>query len=103
MPLPEHVDETLFSKELVDDMVEFARAIGKSDDCKNENLKAHVRSLLQPLNWTRLNIYWTRTTCGVVRNDMGKDVLHFTFNTVDVCASYRLAMAIKCAEMSATR
>lgn len=100
--MPEPVDESLFSQEQVDDMVGFARAVGRGDDVKNEAFKAHVRSLLPLLNWTRLNIYWSRTTCGASNISLGKDVLHFTFNTVNVCASYRLATAVKCAQRSAT-
>ena len=83
-------------------LVEFAHQVGADWDHKSSQFKAHVRSLTTPLEKHRLNIYWTKTTCGVHDTENQTDPHHFSFNDSRAYPCYRTAVATKCAEMAAT-
>ena len=84
---------------MIDDFLEFARSVGgKGVDPKNPSFKKHVRSELDELEWTRLNVYWSKAACGV---KAGSHDIHY-FGWTASCAepSYVAAIAVKCAHLA---
>lgn len=71
-----------------------------------DELKLLVRDSQQPLWWCKLNIYWTKHTCGITlpaRNGtQRKDFGHFNFTTMEVAVPdrYKLLVSIRCAELT---
>ena len=50
----------------------------------------------------RLNIYWSRHACGVTNKIEKKDTHNFSFNGAEAADVHRLAIAVRCAELTAT-
>lgn len=83
-----------------------------------ENFKKAVRDRLAPLKTCHLNIYWTRSACGVsVLNEEGaasgkkkkkdkptkksKDIHHFNWNSIKASSVRLTAVAVRSAELAA--
>lgn len=83
-----------------------------------ENFKKAVRDRLAPLKTCHLNIYWTRSACGVsVLNEEGaasgkkkkkdkptkksKDIHHFSWNSIKASSVRLTAVAVRSAELAA--
>ena len=115
----------LRSDEMVKGLVTWVKQFGSEfeDPALKGKYKAEVRSSLVPLRATRLNIYWSRNTCGVqVLSDedapkhtkgkkgkhgkskesakKAKDLHHFCFNGINASWLYKSSMSIRCAELA---
>ena len=98
-----HEEHALYRPGIVSTLTEFARSVSDfSRDVKSSKFKSFVRSHLSELSLTALNIYWTRSNCGVTDKKTGADIHNFSFNASSACASHRLACAVKCADIAAT-
>ena len=98
-------DEKHVKRTIVDNLKNFALQIGKAwEDIRNPKFKEFLRSKVQDhCEKSRLNIYWSKATCGVHVYETCTDIHHFTFNGTQACAPYRIAVATKCAEAAATQ
>lgn len=98
----EHLPEEspkLHDKVMISDLVDFARSMGgKGVDPKDASFKKRVRDELDELEWTRLNIYWSKAACGV--HAESRDVHYFGWTTTCAEPSYVAAIAVKCAHMA---
>lgn len=95
--------QELYDEKIVEKLCKFARSVSDfSRDVKSAKFKSFVRTQLYDLEWTSLNIYWTRCGCGVTEIETGKDLNNFSFNSSEACESHRIACAVKCAELAAT-
>ena len=66
--------------------------------------KKYAKSLIPEFWWFSIqNIYWTRGSVGLTNVDLGKDVLHFSFNQSSASEAHRMAAALKCAIIAATQ
>ena len=96
--LPEQSPK-LHDKAMIADLLEFARSMGgKGVDPKDASFKKSVRDELDELEWTRLNIYWSKAACGV--HAESRDVHYFGWTTTCAEPSYVAAIAVKCAHMA---
>ena len=91
-----------YSAELVDKLVSFAKQVDTGANVKSEAFKVGMRKKLVEMNGYRLNIYWTRQSCGVTNTTEGKDLGTFSFNGSSASDAERIAVAIKCSELMVT-
>ena len=88
-------------------LMDFAKKFPENLEDNLEGLKERVWELATPLKYTKLMPYWTRNGCGVkvMQDDMKTfvDVHTFTYNTSSAPRRYKLAIAVRCAELAATR
>ena len=93
--------------ELIRELKEWVEFFGPEYDQPDQKnkYKAAVRESLYPLEKTSLNIYWSRCGCGV-KNAVdsqaaykAKDWCNFSFNQGLAPARWKMAMAVRCAEM----
>ena len=70
----------------------------------DDNFKVLLRGkvAVSPECGFRLNIYWSRCACGVTSKEEKKDLHNFSFNGSAAADVHRLAVAVKCAELTAT-
>ena len=95
---------------LVSALMDFAKRFEEELEAEEslEALKSRIRSELQPLKKCSLNVYWSRNSCGVrvwrseAEKAVVKDELHFSFNSSSAPRRYKLAVAVRCAELAAT-
>ncbi|CAJ1439884.1 unnamed protein product [Effrenium voratum] len=80
---------------------DWAKQFPEKLEGKQAKLKRAVRAALTPLEKTRLVLYWTRNACGVRVLSCKKDSLHFTFNSWPTAGRFKLAVAVRCAELAA--
>lgn len=96
----------LFSAAMVEDFEAFAKKFDISMDVKSTKFKEFARSFqetsYQSYQYYRLNIYWTRTSCGVTEKASYKDAVTFSFNSSSAHDVYKIAVAIRCAMIAAT-
>lgn len=98
-----HEEHPLYCPAIESMLVEFARDCSRfSRDVKSPKFKLFVRNHLSEHSQTALNIYWTRSNCGVTDKNTGADINNFSFNASTACATHRLACAVKCADLAAT-
>ena len=95
---PDHRPD-LSDPEMVQVFVDFAKKVGGPKVEVNQGFKDHVRSECQKLKTTELNVYWSRCTCGVTLLQDKRDTHHFGFNYSMAVGTYKIAVAVKCAEM----
>ncbi len=96
--------QELYDEKIVEKLCVFARSVSDfSRDVKTTKFKSFVRAQLCDLEWTSLNIYWTRCGCGVTETETGRDLNNFSFNSSEACESHRIACAVKCGELAASR
>ena len=79
---------------------DWAKQFPEKLEGKQAKLKRAVRAALTPLEKTRLVLYWTRNACGVRVLSCKKDSLHFTFNSWPTAGRFKLAVAVRCAELA---
>jgi len=91
----------LFDETLTDQLSAFAKTFSPDSDFKSDVFKTFMRSQVDPPENFPLNIYWTSASCGCKDKAQSKDIHSFTFNSVPSPHVYRLAVAVKCAELSA--
>ena len=91
----------LFDGTLTDQLSAFAKTFSPDSDFKSDVFKTFMRSQVDPPENFPLNIYWTSASCGCKDKAQSKDIHSFTFNSVPSPHVYRLAVAVKCAELSA--
>eukprot|EP00438_Fugacium_kawagutii_P019084 Skav234712 [mRNA] locus=scaffold634:51408:54367:+ [translate_table: standard] len=89
---------------LIQDLLKFTEEVGKSSALNDRKFKEHVSSLVQR-DWGkyRLNIYWTRSSCGVTDKDAKSDLHHFAFPSSYADDFSILAVSVKCAELAVTQ
>lgn len=93
----------LHDQEKLTDLLKFAKDFDPNADHTTEIFKNFLRSQVgQPQDFG-LNIYWTSASCGVKDKKAGKDINSFTFNSIPAPHNYRLAVAVRCAEITAPR
>ena len=70
----------------------------------DDNFKVLLRGkvAVSPECGFRLNIYWSRCACGVTSKEEKKDLHSYSFNGSAAADVHRLAVAVKCAELTAT-
>ena len=90
----------LYDEDLVQTLCSFASMFDSEADHKSDSFKKELRSQLAEDVW--LNIYWTRQSCGVRSSPGQSDTHHFSFATYSASASHKTAVAVKCAELTAT-
>ena len=91
-----------YSAQLVDKLVSFANQVDVGMNVRAEAFKVTMRKKLVEMHGYRLNIYWTRQSCGVTNITEGKDLGTFSFNGSSACDAHRIAVAIKCSELMVT-
>ena len=91
----------LFDETMSDQLCAFAKMFNPESDFKSDVFKTFMRSQVDPPVTFQLNIYWTSASCGCKDKILNKDIHSFTFNSVPSPHVYRLAVAVKCAELSA--
>ena len=93
----------LHDQEKLTDLFKFAYDFDPNADHKTDIFKNFLRSQIgQPQDFG-LNIYWTSASCGVKDKKAGKDIHSFTFHSIPAPHNYRLAVAVRCAEIAAPR
>lgn len=103
----EHADQMEEREELYDDKLvkqlfdwcKEATEHAPQDAIRNTRYKTEVRNMLNIGDQYKLNIYWTRLTCGVHVVESGKDIHHFSFGSSWANDLYKVCMAIKCSEL----
>lgn len=103
----------LRKSKLVKEIMEWVNEFGEEfEEPQNySKFKQSVRDCNEPLYTTKLNIYWTRNTCGVKKlgdeDESGtkgkkgdKDVHHISFNHVVAKWRHKTCVAIRAAEMA---
>ena len=93
--------------ELISELKEWVEWFGPEYDPPDQKnkFKAAVRESLFPLTKTFLNIYWSRCGCGVKNSCdshaayKAKDWCNFGFNQGLAPQRWKMAMAVRCAEM----
>ena len=93
------------SDELIKHLMDFAKEfdLEQFPDTKSQAFKDKVREQLKPLDYTSLNVYWSRATCGVHMIESKQDVHHFSFNQSLVPTPWKLLVAIQCAQYAVAR
>ena len=106
LPGSELMSNPLRKNSLVKSLMDFAEKFPASLEDKDKELKAAVLAECSPLQWCKLMPYWSRNGCGVkVMNDDGKtyyDLHHFSFQSSSAPRRYKLAIAVRCAEIAVT-
>ena len=100
------VTDEKYAQSQVDDIKNFCVQVVEhgGEAPKAPEFKKYAKSLVPDLEWYSINnIYWTRGCVGVTQVDLGKDVLHFSFNQSSASEAHRMAAAIKCAIIAATQ
>ena len=98
-------EDALNNEVLAGELEAFARLFDpKTHSVTDDNFKALLRSKLDvsPECGFRLNIYWSRCACGVTSKEEKKDLHNFSFNGAGAADVHRLAVAVKCGELTAT-
>lgn len=107
LPGSELMSNPLRKNSLVKALMDFAKKFPASLEENEKQLKRAVLDELSPLGWCKLMPYWSRNGCGVkVMNDDWKtyyDLHSFTFQSSSAPRRYKLAIAVRCAEIAATR
>eukprot|EP00435_Cladocopium_sp_Y103_P013858 s5066_g3.t1 len=92
----------LFEANMVKEMGDFAKSFDQKLDVKGDSFKEAARAHDPGFTWFRLNIYWSRCSCGVTNKETGKDATSFSFNTSSACDVHKISIAIYCAIHTAT-
>lgn len=88
---------------LVAQLTDFALSFDILEKATGDKFKAELRAQLPQFDHIALNIYWTRSSCGVRSPSEGKNIAHFSFSSSPCEDIYKTAVAVKCGEMLATR
>ena len=90
----------------VKDLMKFAQQFLEPLEHDIPKLKKAILSAMSPLEWTKLMPYWSRNGCGVkVLEEDGityTDRHTFTYNASSAPRRYKLAVAMRCAELAVT-
>ena len=92
----------LFDTLMVRDMEVFAKSFDQTLDVKGDSFKEAARLHNPGFTWYRLNIYWSRCSCGVTNKETGKDASTFSFNTSSACDVHKTSIAVYCGIHAAT-
>ena len=68
---------------------------------RSDSFKAAVRANLAELSAFAYNLYWSRSSAGLKDFENGRDTHHFLFSASTARDPLKLAVAAKCAEISA--
>ena len=105
LPGAEFHSHELRSDGLVQELMKFAKQFPEELENNLEKLKEAINQAMTPLSWTKLMPYWSRNGCGVkeLQDDMKTyvDVVSFSFNSSSAPRRYKLAVAVRCAEIAA--
>jgi hypothetical protein len=93
----------LFDEEVMSQLMDFSARFNKDANFKSDVFKTFMRSQAALPEGFALNIYWTSASCGCKDLEAQKDIHSFTFNSVPAPHVWRLAVAVKCAEIAAAR
>ena len=80
-------------------MTEYAAEMYDEREMDLPSFKLLVRDNMPPLEKTRVNIYWTRNSCGLTVKETGKDVTSFYFPGNEVPRTLRTLVAVKAATL----
>ena len=103
---PRLMNSTMRNDGIVKSLMDFARQFGAELEHDPKKLKEAVQKAMQPLEWTKLMPYWSRFDCGLKVWDVdtetfkGRDT--FSFNSSSAPNRYKLAIAVRCAEIAVT-
>lgn len=90
----------------VKDLMKFAMQFPEALEHDLPKLKKNILEAMSPLEWTKLMPYWSRNGCGVKVLQMDDntyvDTMTFTFNASSAPRRYKLAIAVRCAELAVT-
>lgn len=95
-----------YAQSQVDDIKDFCSQVlaNGGEKVTAPQFKKYAKSLIPEFWWFSIqNIYWTRGSVGLTNVDLGKDVLHFSFNQSSASEAHRMAAALKCAIIAATQ
>lgn len=97
----------LRDNEIVSNLMTFARKFPEDLETQPNKLKAAVLDEMTPLQYCKLMPYWSRNGCGVkvLQEDetTWADVHSFSFNSSSAPRRYKLAVAVRCAELTVAR
>lgn len=99
----EEQGECLDDDGLVTLFTDFALSFDIVEKATGDKFKKELRAHLPQFDHMALNIYWTRSSCGVRSPSEGKDIAHFSFSSCPCEDLYKTAVAVKCGELLATR
>lgn len=91
---------------LVVSLMQFAEQFPVELEDQEKKLRKAILDAATPLQWTKLMPYWSRSGCGV--KVLGEDEItfenfcSFSFNSSSAPRRYKLAVAVRCAEIAAT-
>ena len=90
----------------VKDLMKFAKQFPEDMEHDIPKLKKAILNAMTPLQWTKLMPYWSRNGCGVkvLEEDESTyiDRHTFTYNASSAPRRYKLAVAVRCAELAVT-
>eukprot|EP00435_Cladocopium_sp_Y103_P051419 s217_g16.t1 len=95
--------DELFDEEVMTQLMEFSARFNKDADFKTDVFKTFMRSQVTLPEGFSLNLYWTSASCGVKDKEAKRDIHSFTFNSIPAPHVWRLAVAVKCAEIAAAQ
>ena len=95
--------ECLDDEGLVTLFTDFALSFDIVEKATGDKFKKELRAHLPQFDHMALNIYWTRSSCGVRSPSEGKDIAHFSFSSCTCEDIYKTAVSVKCGELLATR
>lgn len=95
----------LRSNTLVTSLMDFAKQLPEELELEEKKLRRAIWGALSELQYTKLMPYWTRNGCGVKVWDHEaegwKDIHTFTFNASSAPRRFKLAIALRCADLAA--
>ena len=100
------MENALRDDSLVKSLMDHARQFGPELEDDAAALKEAVKAVCVPLEWTKLMPYWNRCDCGLKVWDedtetfKGRDT--FSFRSSSAPNRYKLAVAMRCAEIAVT-